>query len=227
MLNSLINIFFPSLCLACGEPLNRYEQYLCLHCHHKLPKTHFHKDKENKLTEMFWGRIPIHSAAAYLYFIKASRVQHILHAFKYRNQKMVGVHLGELYGQELMKSPHFNTVDAILPVPLHPKKEYLRGYNQSRCFGLGLSKSMKIPLHDNLIRSSFTHTQTKKSKYHRWANVSEAFELKNPNNYKHKHILIVDDVITTGATMESCAQHFSGIEGIKISLAGIAFAWNI
>jgi len=227
MLHAFINLFFPSLCLACGEPLNKHEQYICLHCHHKLPKTHYHKEKENKITEMFWGRIPVYSAAAYLYFIKSSKVQHLLHSFKYQNQKMLGIHLGEIYGQELSKSPLFATADYIIPIPLHPKKEYLRGYNQSKCFALGLSKSMGIPLHEALKRRAFTHTQTKKNKYERWTNVSEAFELKNPTVYQNKHILIVDDVITTGATMEACAQHFANIEGIKISLAGIAFAWNI
>lgn len=227
MLNDFISLFFPNICLACSAPLNKFETCVCTSCNFHLPKTNFHKDIDNPIEKMFWGRINLHSAAAYFYFQKAGKVQHLIHQLKYKGQQVVGEYIGELYGLELQKAELFKTVDYIVPVPLHPKKLRKRGYNQSECFAKGLSKSMNAVIVNDLQRTFFTQTQTKKSRFERWKNVGNVFELSNKEKFANKHILIVDDVITTGSTIEACANHFTAIEGIKISVVTMAYANNV
>jgi len=175
--------------------------------------------------EIFWGRIRIHSAATFLNFTKSGRVQRLVHQLKYKSKTEVGILLGELYGRDLKKATLFENVDVIIPVPLHWKKQKQRGFNQSEMFGRGLAKAMKVKLDcETLIRNVATETQTKKSRIQRWENVSEVFELKDEAQLEGKHILLVDDVITTGSTLEASANKLLSIPDVKVSVATIAFA---
>ena len=175
--------------------------------------------------EIFWGRIKIHSAATFLNFTKSGRVQKLVHQLKYKSKIEVGLLLGELYGGDLKKAALFESVEVIIPIPLHWKKQKKRGFNQSEMFGRGLAKAMNVQLDtDSLYRKVDTATQTKKSRIQRWENVSDVFALKNEANLEGKHILLVDDVITTGSTLEASANKLLEIPGVKVSLATIAFA---
>ncbi len=225
--SDFISLIYPRVCLACGESLFKQEDCICSKCIYYLPKTNFHKEKENAVSQLFWGRVNIQTATAFYFFKKQSRVQNLLHQLKYKGQKEVGVKIGNLYGQELKIDQKYNDVNLIIPVPLHPDKEKKRGYNQSEMFALGLSKSMDAPCDSKLlIRNHASETQTKKSKYERWENVNSIFEITDEARLKDKHILLVDDVITTGATIEACAQHLLSVPGTRVSIAAIACSIN-
>ncbi|MFH0865599.1 MAG: ComF family protein [Bacteroidota bacterium] len=225
--SDFLSLIYPRICMACGKSLMKYEKCICTFCMYHLPRTNFHKEKENPVSKLFWGKINIESASAYYYFYKKGKVQQLMHQLKYKGQKEIGIFLGSLYGKELAISPWFNKANYIVPVPLHPKKEKIRGYNQSEIFALGLSEGMKIPVDTHtLIKTSATETQTKKSRFSRWENVKEVFTLQNAERFKNKHILLVDDVITTGATIESCVLKLQQSEGIKISVVSMAYAYH-
>jgi len=225
MIRDFISLFYPQLCCACGNHLNKGENLICGFCHYHLPKTEFHMEKNNPLIRHFWGKVDIHSAAAYYFFRKGEKVQQLVHQLKYKGRKDIGERIGELYGHELMKSPDFNTVEVIIPVPLHPMRQRKRGYNQSEMFANGLAKSMnRISLPHALKRNVATSTQTKKNRFSRWENVNRIFAAEEVSQLVHLHVLLVDDVITTGSTLEACVQVLSGIEGIRISIASIAYA---
>ncbi len=207
MLNDFFNLIFPRLCRACNSTLLKNESVICYACQLNLPKTNYHLDLENPVQKIFWGRVPVKMASSYYHFTKGGKVQNLLHNLKYKGVKDVGVKIGELYGYELKHSEYFNHIDYIIPIPLHKNKLKKRGYNQSDYFAEGLSKSMGVPLNTtNLVRSVDTKTQTKKARYKRWENVSEIFSLTNPSELDSKTVLLVDDVITTGATMEAAIQ---------------------
>ena len=225
MLKDFFGLIFPQVCMACGKPLFKEEQSLCMLCVYKLPKTNFHLEKDNPIEKIFWGRVPVHSAAAYYSFTQGSKVRHLIHELKYRGQRQVGVSIGELYGHELKQSEYFNTIDVIIPVPLHKVKLKQRGYNQSEAFAEGLSASMKVETDfKTLYRVFESDTQTKKKRFFRWKNVEAIFQLKDTITLQGKHILLVDDVITTGATLESCIQIVQTIPNVKVSVATIAYA---
>lgn len=196
-------------------------------CIFKLPKTNFHKDKENPIAKIFWGRVSVESAASFYSFGKGGKVQHLIHQLKYKGKKEVGVSVGKLYGQELKASDNFNLIDIIVPVPLHKKKLRKRGYNQSQYFAEGLSQTMNVDTDcKSLFRALASETQTRKSRFNRWKNVESVFQLKDSISLIGKHILLVDDVITTGATLEACAHTLLQIPGVKISIVTIAYAAN-
>ncbi|MGQ0827118.1 MAG: ComF family protein [Bacteroidota bacterium] len=227
MLNDFISLIFPHICAACGKSLYKYEHSICTYCAYHLPKTNHHLDNENPIAKIFWGRVPILSAGAFYGFNKGGKVQQLIHQLKYKGKKEVGITIGEWYGNELKRNPAFNTVNIIIPVPLHARKEKKRGYNQSHFFAEGLAKSMNVETDfKTLIRALDSETQTKKSRFTRWKNVESIFQLKNGANLKGKHILLVDDVITTGATLEACAQTLLKIPEVKVSVATIAYANN-
>ncbi|MBE0637839.1 MAG: ComF family protein [Bacteroidales bacterium] len=225
LIDDIIGLFFPRICTACEAVLLKNEETICTRCLFTLPRTNFHLHSENPVTELFWGRVPLQSATAYLYFAKAGRVQHLIHQFKYKGNLEAGRLLGKMYGNDLHRSELFAGVEAIVPVPLHWSKQKARGFNQSEVFGREMASAMNVPLlTDILFREKATATQTRKSRFDRWQNVSYVFNLTNPDKIAGKHILLVDDVVTTGATIEASASVLLAVPGVKISLAFLAMA---
>jgi ComF family protein len=224
-LKHLFSLFYPNVCMACSNALLAGEQHICINCLITLPKTHFHVDDDNPVARSFWGRAPVKSAAAYYYFKKGTGVQNLLHNLKYKGQKDMGVSLGLAYGAELKQSANFNSVAVIIPVPLHKKKLRQRGYNQSEYFAKGLAQGMGAVLDTaSLIKSVHTQSQTKKSRIERVKNVEDVFTVTNTQQLAGKHVLLVDDVITTGATIEACALKLAEVDNITISVVSIAYA---
>ncbi len=220
-------LLYPHLCLACGTEAPPYNQDICTKCEATLPQSHFHRSKENPFTERFWGRVPLHTGAGMYLFTKQSRVAHLIHNFKYNGKKEVGLILGRRYGRILKRESHFRGIDCIVPVPLHWKKQRKRGFNQSDMFGNGLAESMEIPcIKDGLERLKDTDSQTKKSREARLTNMQGVFVVKKPKQLAGKHILLVDDVLTTGSTLEVCANELLKAPGAKVSMATIAVAIN-
>jgi ComF family protein len=218
-----ISLVYPEICACCGRTLWQGEEIICAFCEYHLPRTHFHLDYDNPVNRIFWGRSDIESAGAFLFFNKGNNVQRLIHLLKYKGRKEIGVFLGKRYGLLLKDSFLFGSVDLIIPIPLHRKKFKTRGYNQSEQFALGLSHSMKVPVgQEILIRTKPTETQTRKSRFHRFENVSDIFVVNNAFVLQGHHILLVDDVITTGSTMEACISAFRMIPGLRISVAAIA-----
>lgn len=224
-ISDVLEIFFPSLCICCGERLVTQEAMLCFSCWGDLPLTHFHKLRENKVEQLFWGRTQIEFATAFFSYKKGSRYQQILNYLKYRGLKELGEEIGRRYGLVLLESADFSSVDLIVPVPLHPKKQKKRGYNQSEYIAKGISKAMDKPFSSGyLSRKVYTGTQTRKNRYERWTNVEGIFEAKNHKELEDKHILLVDDVVTTGSTLEACAHPLLKIPNTKVSVATLAYA---
>ena len=224
-LDDFISLIFPRICACCGNSLWKHEERICHSCDFRLPRTDFHLAAENPVTRLFWGRVPVEAACACLYFNKGNRVQRLVHQLKYKGRKDIGIWLGAQYGHELCKSPLFSDLDAIIPVPLHKKRYMQRGYNQSEQFATGLGGPMNLPVVIHLlIRSRATETQTRKSRFSRYQNVHDIFEVRDPEYYRGKHLLLVDDVITTGSTLESSVLAMMAIPEVKISIACIAAA---
>jgi ComF family protein len=223
-LQDLFNLVFPVYCEYCGESLRQGEDTLCSFCEYQLPKTGFYLEQDNPVEVMFWGRMHIHAAASFLHYQKGEMVQQLIHQLKYHKKPHIGIFLGRLFGQYLMKSQRFADADFIIPVPLHQKKIKIRGYNQSEKIAEGLSQSMDAEKDTvSLIRSVHSSTQTKKTRYERWENVKSIFALsEHAQKLQGKHILIVDDVITTGSTIEGCYIRLNEIPDIKISVVSLA-----
>jgi len=222
--NGLISIIYPHFCAACGNVLFLNEEVLCLKCYAELPRTCFHTDPENEVARLFWGRVPVRNATSFIYFNKDSHYRQILHELKYRGQQRVGIEMGRLFGLELKETP-FAKADLILPIPLHFSKYRKRGYNQSELIASGISQVLNIPVKSGLvIRTVATKTQTKKTRYERWMNVKDTFQVQDPDALHDKYILLVDDVITTGATVEACAAALLSVSGVTLSVASLAFA---
>ncbi len=221
----LISLIYPRVCLACGNILYQKENILCFSCLYHLPKTNFHLMEDNPVARQFWGKINFAAATSCYYFTKGSRVQHLVHQLKYKGYKEIGEYIGKLYGNELVKSPLFGGISAVIPVPLHPRKLLKRGYNQAEWFARGLAVSMQTELDiSTLIRSQASETQTRKSRFRRWENVKEIFRLTDAGRQAGKHVLLVDDVITTGSTLEAAGHALMQVPGIRISVASIACA---
>lgn len=206
MLNEFISLFFPNFCQACYSPLVRGEKIICNKCIVDLPKTDFHTYDENPVKLKLANVYKLQSAMAFVKFLKGGKIQRLLHKLKYERQPKIGQVLGYWYGIELKRIGFHHQVDMIIPVPLHRAKLRMRGYNQSAHFAMGLSKALEIPWRDDvIIRTVNSQTQTKKSKTERWMNVEGIFMVKRPVAILNLNLLLVDDVITTGATIESCA----------------------
>ena len=211
--------------MACNQCLYDSESCICTFCRYHLPQTNYHLQKDNPIIRNFWGRVNVHAASSCYYFNKGGKVQRLLHRLKYEGCEDIGKEIGNLYGNKLKESDLFNDIDIVIPVPLHPKKMKKRGYNQSELFGDGIASSMQIKLETKIIkRVAETSSQTKKSRFERWVNVSDYFRVTDPLLLKNKHLLLVDDVITTGATLEACIQSILNVVDAKISVATIACA---
>jgi ComF family protein len=224
LLKDFVSLFYPEVCLACGEGLVAKEEFVCTACMFKLPKTDFHKQQDNLLFNTFRGRANIAMAAAYCYYEKGNMVQKLVKELKYNGKKELGTYLGKWYGNELKQSSHFEKVEAIIPVPLHPRKLRKRGYNQSAYIAKGLAMSLDTECLENaLARVKNTETQTRKSRYSRWENVQNIFEVKDKNMIMGKNILLVDDIISTGATIEACYRAIEAAQPASISVASLGY----
>lgn len=224
-LNDLLELFYPKLCVTCGDRLLFQENYVCLSCWQDLPVTNFHLQPDNKVAQLFWGRIKIESATSYFSYKKGSRYQKLIHFIKYKGMKELGFEIGQRFGYVLKEAKIFTDVDKIIPVPLHPKKFKSRGYNQSEWIANGIAAALEIPvITNNLQRKIFTSTQTKKTRFERWENVEGIFSLLRPEELNGQHILLIDDVITTGSTLEACAYQLLKVNDVKVSIASLAFA---
>lgn len=222
-IKSLFNLFFPNHCAGCGQNLVRGEKCVCFSCLSKLSYTDYHKNEENPVSRLFYGRCQIEQAMAMCYYEKSSTIQNLVHQLKYRSRRDVGILLGKELAKTIQSSNLYQSIDAIIPVPLHKKKEKIRGYNQAFIIALGMSEILTKPIiTDSLIRIEFTETQTKKKRWDRYENVKNMFGVQKEELIKGKHILLIDDVITTGATIEACAKHLLKVKNVKVSIAGLA-----
>lgn len=218
-------LFFPMLCPACNTALASGEKVICTHCRYNLPFTNFHLQPDNIVARQFWGKLQIEGAYALFYFSKGGNVQNLVHHLKYKNMPHIGDVLGNIAGDQLKTNPAFAAIDYIVPVPLHKRRLKQRGYNQSAHFAYGLSQKINATVSEhNLVRMRHTDTQTKKSRFARFENMKDVFELKQPELLAGKHILLVDDTVTTGSTLEACGIELLKIPGVKLSIAAIAYA---
>ena len=225
MLRSLLNLFYPNLCASCQEVLLKNEKVICFNCLVDLPRSLYYQDNENPVAKLFWGKIKLEISLSVFTFIKKGKVQKLMHELKYNGNKKVGELMGIELGKEIDKVEITNKVDVVVPVPLHKKKLKQRGYNQSEFIAIGVARVLNCEMNTDLLkRMEHSESQTKKSKYERWENVGAAFTLTNENQYIGKHILLVDDVVTTGATLEACCKKLKEIEGVKLSVGTLASA---
>jgi ComF family protein len=225
LINDFLSLIYPRLCEACGNSLFRHERFICNLCRVSLPRSNYHIHRENELSRTFAGRIQFQTACSFFLYEKKGRVQKLLHAIKYHSQTSLAEYLGKLYGENLGSDGCLGDVDVIVPVPLHRNKLRSRGFNQSECFAKGLSSSLVKPVDTlSLERTVDTKTQTRKKKYQRWENVEGIFNLTPSHSLSNKHVLLVDDVITTGATIEAAWLALSRADGLRLSVASIAFA---
>ena len=221
----LINLLFPELCNGCGKLLYHGEKEICTKCLYDLPYTDFHLYEDNLVAKQLWGRLPVNAAMAMLYFKKGTKVQNLIHGLKYDGKTEIGIRLGKLLAKKLSQSELYADIDIVIPVPLHQKKLRLRGYNQSEYIATGLAEDLDVSVSTkNLLRNKSTETQTKKARYTRFENMQDVFSVIKPEELADKHILLVDDVITTGATLEACGNVLLNHGIKKLSIAAIAFA---
>jgi len=222
--DSFLHLLFPHICAGCGTDLLDKESMLCIRCIAGLPETNFSVHAGNPIEKMLWGRIPLAGATATYYFSKESLIQHLVHQFKYKGNKDLGLQLGRLLGKYLVQSDRFNA-EALVPLPLFAVKEKRRGYNQATVLCDGIAEIMKIPVLKNAVsRPQHTDTQTKKGRLERWQNMEGKFVLQDEKAIADKHLLLVDDVITTGATLEACGTELLKGNNVKLSIATLCVA---
>ncbi len=231
-IHGFMSLLYPEFCAACEAPLYNQEKAICTKCEYEMPRTHFHKVPGNPLEEVFWGRVKIENATALFYYMKESKYQGVIHKLKYHSRKDIGIEMGRKLGIQLKETESFSSVNYIIPVPLHPKKQNKRGYNQSEQIAIGIAEYISAKLEvKTLYRNKHTETQTKKGRYERWENTETVFDIKPTEKLKNSHVLLVDDIITTGATTEACINATEAcinalqkIEGIRISVVCLGFA---
>jgi ComF family protein len=205
----------------------RNENLICTECYVVIPRTGYHTEEDNPVARLFWGRCLIEKAAAFSFYNKGSRIRSLIHNLKYKGVEEIGFELGRIYGLTLKSSGFTNDIDLILPVPLHESKKRIRGFNQSEIISWGISEVTGVPVDvSSLSRITVSETQTKRSRYERWINVEGIFCVSDQEGIKGKHVLLVDDVITTGSTIESCANELLKVEGVKVSVVALAYAVN-
>lgn len=225
MINDLVSLLFPKVCATCGTSLLKDEEVICTHCCVDLPFTKFTAQEDNPVAKLLWGRVEVASATAGFLYKNNSPLQQLIHQLKYKGNLDSGLVLGRMLGLELITSNKFNGVECIIPVPLHKSKQRKRGYNQAEIIAMGVSETMGIPVRtDVLKRRKFTETQTKRSRISRWQNVDGIFELQKDSLFGGEEILLVDDVITTGATIEACVKQLQKAPNVNIHIATVAFS---
>ena len=225
ILSPLKHLFYPHVCTGCGSDFVEDDNLLCLQCINDLPHTNFEMHANNPVEKIFWGRLPLTAAMSEFYFTKGTLIQTLIHQFKYKSNIDVGLYLGAIMGRSLLNSNRFTTIDALIPLPLNAEKEFKRGYNQATILCNGMAEVMGVPvIKNNVVRNRFTETQTKKHRAERWKNVESSFGTNDSAALRNKHILLVDDVVTTGATLEACGTEILKIEGTKLSIATLAYA---
>lgn len=224
---SLLQLAFPHICEGCGTDKQQTDHLLCLRCLSALPNTNFHLHSNNPVEKIFWGRLPIVNGTAHYYFTKESLMQHLMHQFKYRGNRDVGMYLGKLMGWALLDANRFCSIDVLVPLPLHKSKEHRRGYNQATILCEGISTVLNKPVLKNAVaRPEHTETQTKKGRIQRWQNMEGKFQLIDGASIGGKHVLLVDDVITTGATLEACGTEILKAQNTRLSLAALCFSFH-
>jgi ComF family protein len=223
LLKNFTHIFYPIACLHCGNHLIENEHVICLTCYSTLPYTEFIDWQNNPMEKIFKGRVPIENATSLLFFRKQGITQHLIHLLKYKGHEEIGTFLGNILGNSILHSSRFKSLDGIVIVPLHEKKLKTRGYNQLTLFARELSKTIEIPIFENALKKvQADSTQTHKNRRKRFEKWDEKFVLHDSKKLAQKHILLVDDVITTGATLEACANELLKVKGLKLSLATMA-----
>lgn len=220
----LAQLFFPVICPGCGTDRLNAREGICRLCLHKLPATGFENFADNPVEKVFWGRLPVEAASSQFYFSKSSLLQQLLHQLKYQGKKEIGLWLGAQMGKQLKCSGRFQDIDLIIPVPLHKKRLRQRGYNQAEWICRGLASPMNLPVNvDTLQRSTATRSQTRMNREKRWQNIRDRFRCRYPDRIANRHVLLVDDVITTGATLEAAGEILRQIPGVKLSIASLAY----
>lgn len=225
MLKSIVNLFFPKVCYACHNLLNDNIDTICLDCRHDLPVTNFHFDDNDAVKKVLYGRAEVENGTSLFRFEKKGNVQRLIHNLKYKEHEHIGFVLGNWLGGELKTLDAYKNIDAVIPVPLHKNKLKKRGYNQVALFGQQIAQVLNADyLEDVLVKITNTKSQTTKARFTRWNNNEELFALKNMEAIDNKHILLVDDIITTGATLEACIGVLNQLKNVKISIATMAIA---
>ena len=225
LFKSTVHLLYPHICTGCGSDLLDEDNLLCLKCIHDLPHTNFANLANNPVEKYFWGRIPLQAAYSQFYFSKEFLIQHLIHQLKYKGDTKIGFNMVELMGKTLLKSDRFKNIDALIPLPLYTDKEHKRGYNQAAVICNGMSSVMNVPVYNKyVIRQHATETQTRKHRTERWENVKDSFKVAKAEELVGKHLLLVDDVVTTGATLEACGSVILQTADVKLSIATLAYA---
>ncbi len=223
LLSDLLSILFPSCCQSCRENLVRNERLICTRCYIELTRTGFHLERDNYVEKLFWGRCNIVKAAVFAEYVKGGIISRLIYRLKYNGIREIGSALGELYGRELSDDGFLDDIDLLVPVPLHSRRYRKRGFNQSLLIAEGIASVCSLPVGSrNLVRRSPGGSQTIRSRIERWQNVDESFQILRPDDFAGLHLLLVDDVITTGSTIDACAEALSAVEGVRISAVALA-----
>lgn len=224
LLKYLFSIFYPNSCVCCNRLISENKTLICLECRANLPITNFCFEEQNLVEKAFYGRIPLVSATALLFFYKKGVTQNLIHNLKYKNKQEIGTFLGNWLSKNMLESNRFSNVTCVVPVPLHKTKKRKRGYNQLTKFGKAIAKNLNIPFIDNvLVRKEKGNSQTNKVRFERWKNVENLFFVNQTKTLENQHILLIDDVITTGATLEACYTALCKAKNSKISIACMAY----
>lgn len=223
MFHDLISLFYPAACNCCSTELSRNEKTVCTACLHELPVTNYHLHNENPAKKVFYGRAEIENATALLFFRKKGMVQTLIHNLKYRGNEEVSAFLGEWMGTELAEIENYRIIDSVIPVPLHKNKLKSRGFNQVEGFARKIAEKLDAEyIDDVLVKKTPGTTQALRNRLSRWGNMEETFLLENPDKIRNHNVLLVDDIITTGATLEACVEKIQQVEGVKVSIATMA-----